>query len=92
MRLSQELNNPGALPGQEQAPVMSVKDWMLTLFLCMLPLVNLVLLFVWAFSDNTNPNKRNYARASLILSAIVLGLYLLFAIVFFAVFGAAMNM
>lgn len=77
---------------REQAPLMTVKDWMLTLFLCMIPLVNLVLLFVWAFSDNSNPNKRNYARASLILSAIVIGLYLIFAIVFFAVFGATMNM
>lgn len=80
-------------PGEENsAPIMSTKDWMLTLFLCAIPVVNLILLFVWGFGDGTNPNKRNYARATLLLIVIFLGLFLIFAIVFLSVFSTVLNM
>ena len=36
----------------------------------MIPLLNIVLLLVWSFADNTNPNRRNLARARLIWVAI----------------------
>jgi len=78
--------------GENAAPIISTKDWMLTLFLCAIPVVNLILLFVWGFGDKTNPNKRNYARAALLLTVIFLGLYLIFAIVFLSVFSSVLNM
>ena len=34
---------------QPVAPVMSVGEWMLTLLILALPLVNIIMLFVWAF-------------------------------------------
>ena len=49
----------------------------------MIPMVNLVMIFVWAFSSNTNPNKANYFKASLILFAIVMAIYLVLAVVIF---------
>ncbi len=49
----------------------------------MIPLVNLIMMFVWAFSSNTNPNKANYFKATLILFAIVMVIYLVLAVVFF---------
>ena len=48
----------------------------------MIPLVNLIMMFVWAFSSNTNPNKANYFKAALILFAIVMAIYLVLAVVF----------
>ena len=48
----------------------------------MIPMVNLVMIFVWAFSSNTNPNKANYFKAALILFAIVMAIYLVLAVVF----------
>ena len=45
-------------------------------------MVNLVMIFVWAFSSNTNPNKANYFKAALILFAIVMAIYLVLAVVF----------
>ena len=69
--------------GHQQAPVVSVKEWLLTNLILMIPLVNVVMMLVWAFSSNTNPNKANYFKATLILFAIVMVIYLVLAVVFF---------
>ncbi len=69
--------------GHQQAPVVSVKEWLLTNLILMIPLVNIVMMLVWAFSSNTNPNKANYFKAALILFAIVMVIYLVLAVVFF---------
>jgi len=44
------------------------------------------MLFIWAFSSETNPNKANWAKAALIWAAIGIALY----IAFIAMFGAAL--
>jgi ABC-type Fe3+ transport system permease subunit len=49
---------------------MSLKDWIITLLLSAIPCVNIILLIVWAVSATGNENRRNYARASLILAII----------------------
>ena len=69
--------------GHQQAPVVSIKEWLLTNLILMIPLVNIVMMLVWAFSSNTNPNKANYFKAALILFAIVMVIYLVLAVVFF---------
>ena len=69
--------------GHQQAPVVSIKEWLITNLIMMIPLVNIVMMFVWAFSSNTNPNKANYFKAALILFAIVMVIYLVLAVVFF---------
>ncbi len=69
--------------GHQQAPVVSVKEWLITNLIMMIPLVNIVMMLVWAFSSNTNPNKANYFKAALILFAIVMVIYLVLAVVFF---------
>ena len=69
--------------GHQQAPVVSVKEWLITNLIMMIPLVNIVMMLVWAFGSNTNPNKANYFKAALILFAIVMIIYLVLAVVFF---------
>ncbi len=54
--------------------VVSVRDWMADLMLMLIPVVNIIMLFVWAFSSKemTHANKVNWARASIIvLTALV---------------------
>ena len=64
---------------------MSVKDWLTTLLLMAIPIVGVVLLFIYAFGNNDeNINKKNWAKAQLLLFAIVVG----FILVLFGVFGA----
>lgn len=74
---------------QEQtAPVLSLKDWVITLLISAIPVVGFVMLLVWAFSDSTNPNKKNWSRAALIFVAAMFVLYIVFAFLFM---GAIMS-
>ena len=54
----------------------SVGDWFLTTLILCIPLVGIIMLFVWGFGNGTSESKRNWARAQLIwmLVGIVLGL------------------
>lgn len=73
----EDLNVPVA---RQYEPV-SFGDWMLTMLLCVIPIVNIIMLFVWAFSAGTNPSKANWAKASLLWAVIGIVLWVL-------VFGA----
>ncbi|MCC8186691.1 MAG: hypothetical protein LIP08_04040 [Bacteroides sp.] len=65
--------------------VMSITDWLIVLIITSIPLLNLIMLCVWAFSHNTPVTKANFAKAALILMAIVFVISLLFG-------GAIMGM
>jgi hypothetical protein len=62
---------------------MSFGDWIKTLLLQIIPFVNIILLFIWAFGARTNINKKNFSKAYLLLMAIVIVLYIII-FVFFA--------
>ncbi len=64
---------------RESSPV-SLGDWILTLIILAIPIVGLVMLFVWGFSSGTHPSKQNYCRAVLIFALIGFVLVFLFAI------------
>lgn len=66
--------------------VLSVGDWFVTLLITAIPLVNLIMLFVWAFGNGTNQNKANWAKASLIWVAIAIVLY----VIIFSVIGISL--
>lgn len=64
--------------------VVSLRDWMFTLFLISIPVVGFILLLVWAFDQNTKESKRNWAKATLLWGLIILVFYfvvLMFALV-----------
>lgn len=62
---------------------MSVKDWMITLFITFIPLVNIIMLFVWAFGGDVKPSRSNWAKAALLWALVVTVLYFVIALVFF---------
>ena len=57
---------------------MSVGDWIITMLITAIPLVGLIMLFVWGFSEGTNESKKNWAKATLIFYAIIFVLYFVF--------------
>lgn len=67
----------------ENNEVLSVKDWAITIFITGLPLIGLIMLFVWAFSDATNINKKNWAKGNLVIMLI----FFLIAMSFLFLFG-----
>lgn len=68
---------------QYSAP-MSVKDYVIALIIFAIPIVNLIMGFVWGFSNDVNINKKNLSRAFLIYTAIMIALVIIFYIVMFA--------
>jgi hypothetical protein len=71
---------------QNNAPVIRVGEWVITILLLAIPIVNLVMLLVWSFGGGANPSKANFAKATLIW--MVIGIVL--TIIFYSIFGAAM--
>ncbi|QFG01050.1 hypothetical protein PB01_00600 [Psychrobacillus glaciei] len=63
---------------------MSVGEWLITMLIMIIPIVNIVMLFVWGFGNADS--RRNYARASLIWMAICILLGILFYGAMFAIF------
>ena len=49
---------------------MTVGDWIVTYLLMIIPIANLVLLFIWAFGSDTKKSKKSWAKATLIFMAV----------------------
>lgn len=64
---------------------MSVGDWMITILITAIPLIGLIMLFVWAFSESTPRSKATWAKATLIWYAIVI----VISVIFVATVGLA---
>ena len=65
-------------PPRHGAEPLSVGNYVGTLLLLGIPFVGFILLLIWAFDSSTNLNKKNLARAMLILSIIGIALAILF--------------
>lgn len=78
---------------QNTSKAMTVKDWVITVLLTSIPLVGIILLFVWAFGDDGNQTRSNWAKGNLLAAAILIALWLLFILPFFglAFFTAALQ-
>lgn len=71
--------------------VMSVKHWLGTLLLLAIPLVNLILLFVWAFGGgNISENKKNYSKAVLLMALIGFGVYFVLFIIISSIVASSL--
>ncbi len=54
--------------------IVTVKEWVITSLIMIIPLVNLVMLFVWAFGSGYKASKSNYFKAQLLIMAIIFGI------------------
>ena len=92
--MEEQIQQPSASPiynSQDTAPI-SIGDWMITILISFIPLLGLIMLFVWGFSAGTNPNKANWAKASLIWVAIGYFIIFLFWGTIFAALMASSGM
>lgn len=59
-------------------PVISTKEWVITILIMSIPLVNIVFLILWATASiPVGMTKRNYARAVLIMMGVSFLAYLI---------------
>lgn len=63
-------SRPAPQPRGTFSNAVTTTQWIGTFLLTAIPIVGLVCLFIWAFSNSTSPSKVNFARATLILFLI----------------------
>lgn len=54
----------------------SLLNWLASYGVLLIPIVGIVMIFLWSFGKNISPSKKNWARATLIF-AIVMLLYMM---------------
>ena len=59
---------------------MKIGEWLITFLIMMLPCVNIIMVFVWAFGSTEKKSKSNFFKAWLIFMGIFLALYLILII------------
>lgn len=74
----------GGMPPQQE---MTVKDWVITCILISIPCVNIIMLLIWAFS-NDNGTKSNFAKGYLISFVIV---FIVSTIILLVSYGALIS-
>lgn len=84
----QQYNTTPSYPNGQmelEEPV-KVSEWVLALVLMIIPCVNIIMMFVWAFSSTEKKSKSNFFKAYLIFFGISMGVMLLIwlAVVIFA--------
>lgn len=69
--------------------VMSVRQWIAVLGIMIIPVVNIIMIFWWAFSnkETINSNKVNWARAMLIVLTVLLISISLFGVILISFFS-----
>lgn len=81
-----------------QAPVayednspLSIGNYLIMMIVSAIPVVGLIMTLIWAFSGNGNSNRKNYARAMLILMLIGIVLSIIFGASIMAAFSSLGN-
>ena len=67
---------------RQQSDVISVGDWMITLFIMIIPLINIIMLFVWAFGGGPKISKAKWAKAVLLWLLVKIVIIVIILVVF----------
>lgn len=70
---------------------MTTGEWVVTYLLLLIPLANIILPFIWAFSANTKQSKKTWARATLIFMAVGIVISIILIAVLVSVAGNVVN-
>lgn len=71
---------PFYTPQAQTDQTVSVKEWLLTMLVTMIPIVGIVMVFVWAFGDSTKKSKSNFFKAYLVWLLILVAISIVIGI------------
>lgn len=75
----------------QSSSVMTTKDWLITIIISCIPLVGIIMLFVWAFGSDTPETKGNWAKAMLLFFVLMIVLWIVISLVFGAALISSMQ-
>ena len=58
-----------------------MSEWLISMLVMMVPCVNIVMMFIWAFSKTEKKSKSNFFKVELIMMGIILVLYIVLVII-----------
>jgi membrane protein DedA with SNARE-associated domain len=70
---------------------LTIGNYIVMMIVGSIPIVGLIMTIIWAFSGNTNKNRKNYARALLIMMLIAVVLGIVFGASIFAAIASLGN-
>ncbi len=73
----QKLSHLGTV---DETQPMTVGEWMATLFILAIPIVNIIMYLVWALREGENVNRKTYCQASLIWFSIIVALAIILSL------------
>lgn len=79
------------MPPVPTSPTVGMGEWLWSSIVAAIPLVGFIVLLVWAFGGDTKPSKQNWARANLILYAIMAVVWVVLFVLIAAAVGAMMR-
>jgi len=69
----------------------SVGEWLLTTLIFCIPLIGLIMMFVWAFGSGAKRSKSNYCKAALIWACIGIVITFAFGAMLIGIFSSMMS-
>ena len=66
--------------------VITTGEWFITKVLMLIPIVNIILLIIWAFNKKENLNKANWAKATLIVYVLRISFLIIICSIFLSFF------
>ena len=82
---SETVLNSNPVQSIQSNKILEINDWLVIYLIMIIPVINLVFLFVWA-TDDMNIARKKRAAASLIWMAIMIGLMFIFYLFIFATY------
>ena len=76
---------------KQNPPIIKTGEWVASKFLLLIPVINIIFLFIWAFNKAENKNKSNWAKATLIVYVLRVFIYMIIIIMFFSFFMSLFN-
>lgn len=73
----------------DETRALTLGEWMLTLLVLAIPLVNLFAYLYWALADGVNVNRKRFSQASILWFLIVAGIGMFMAVTM-GIFGGLM--
>lgn len=66
----------------ERSKAVSVGEWIITIIVMGIPLIGIIMTFIWAFGSGVKESKANFCKATLVITAIGITISLLFFVPF----------
>lgn len=75
----------------EDLDLITMGQYLIMFLIMAIPIAGIVMLFIWSFGSEAGPNKKNFARAYLVMMLIAIGISIIMSIVMATIAASLMS-